>query len=474
MRASSLPALVLLLPATLLAAALAVLALAVPEAALVVMPLLVLAMLALLLYEIPMALVAVLVAVYGLALDVQLDMLVNTTGGGGAGGVAGLIGSAVVKVFPFLLTALLCLRYGFSSTINWPFLAFTAVAAVSLVVLPIGRISTNGEMVRSFIGSTAPFVLAFAQAPRNLWSALCKSVIFMPLLSAAVGLLLMPTGLVDAFDPQNLRFQGLHSPPFLAGFAITAIFACTLEYLRNWQPRWLVLGCLSLAVLLLTQARTPFAVVVLFLLTVMLAARGRVFPLKRKIDLAMGGMLPALVVLGPVLVFALDRILTGGDPTGAGGFNFSGRDVIWPYFVEAIEARPLFGYGLGAGKLLVDPEDPAIRLIRSNAAHNEYLRLSVDAGIIGCTLIFASIIAWIWTGTARLAPQEKTVLRASLLPVLLFCATDNTLIAGMGVVLFIWYTAAMARSRAEQRARPHGAGAPQWRGVQRRSLPRSA
>jgi O-antigen ligase len=470
MRASSLPALVLLLPATLLAAGLAVLALAVPEAALVAMPLLVFAMVALLLYEIPMALVAVLVAVYGLALDVQLDLLASE-----GGGTAGLIGSAVVKVFPFMLSALLCLRYGFSSTINWPFLAFTAVAAVSLVVLPIGRISTNGEMVRSFIGSTAPFVLAFAHAPRNLWSALCKSVIFMPLVSAVAGLLLMPTGLVEAFDPQNLRFQGLHSPPFLAGFTLTAIFACTLEYLRNWQTRWLVLGCLNLVVLLLTQARTPFAVVVLFLLIVMLAARGRVFPLKRKVDLAMGGMLPALLLLGPVMIVAADRIFgIAGDPRGSGQFNFSGRDVIWPYFVDAIEARPLFGYGLGAGKLLVDPEDPAIRLIRSNAAHNEYLRLSVDAGIIGCALIFVSIIAWLWTGTARLAPQEKTVLRASLLPALLFCATDNTLIAGMGVVLFIWYTAAMARSRAEQSARPHGAGAPQWRGVQRRSLPRGA
>ena len=157
--------------------------------------------------------------------------------------------------------------------------------------------------------------------------------------------------------------------------------------------------------------------------------------------------MPAAVVLGPLLILALDRFM-GGD---AGATNFSGRDVIWPYFLDAIENRPLFGYGLGAGKLIVNPEDPQIRLIRSNAAHNEYLRLAVDAGIIGCTLIFASIIAWVWGGTRGVRPSDRLVLRCALVAALLHSGFDNTLIASTAVIQFTWFAAALARARMERR-----------------------
>ncbi|MFC7541381.1 O-antigen ligase family protein [Siccirubricoccus deserti] len=237
----------------------------------------------------------------------------------------------------------------------------------------------------------------------------------------------------------------MHTPPFLAGFCVTAIFAATLEYLRGFRLTWLVIGGLDLAILLATQARAPFISVTLFLLLVFLLSGRKVFPLRRKVDLVMGGMVPGLVVLGPVLVFALDRFIGAAD-------NFSGRDIIWPYFIEAIEARPLFGFGLGAGKLIVNPEDPTIKLLRSTAAHNEYLRLSVDAGIIGCAAIFLSIIAWIWGGSRNAPPAEKLVLRAALLAALLHSAFDNTLIASTAVVQFSFFAAALARAREDGRA----------------------
>jgi O-antigen ligase len=431
----SLLALALALLAAMLLLALAIIE---PQLALAVMPAAVALMVALLFYEAPLLAVGLLVFVYGLAVDSQLDAM--STGGAAA------MGSAVVKLVPFAIAAMLCLRYGFSSAVNWPFLAFAVVLMVSIVVLPMGRVSTNGEMIRSFIGSVAPFVLAFAAAPRRVWSTFCKGIVFIPLLSAGAGLLIWPTGLHAAFDI-NWRFQGMHSPPFLAGFAVTAVFAATLEYLRSYRIRWLLLGGAALAVLLATQARAPLIAVMLFLGLVFLLADKRVLPLKRKVDLVMGGLLPGAILLGPVAIFAADRFLGGDD------VNLSGRDVIWPYFIDAIETRPLFGYGLGAGKLIVDPEDPRIRLIRSNAAHNEYLRLSVDAGIVGCAAIFAAIIAWVWIGTRRAAPADRLVLRAALVGALLHSGFDNTLIASTAVAQFTWFAAALARARLEARER---------------------
>ncbi|MGG5811210.1 O-antigen ligase family protein [Falsiroseomonas sp. CW058] len=435
------PALLFPVAALIIGSALMLLAIVQPQTALALLPALVALMLALLFYEAPLLAVVLMIACYGLAVDVQLDLL---TGNAGASATAAL-GSAVVKVIPFGIAAMLCLRYGFAPAINWPFLAFTAVAMVSLVVLPMGRISTTGEMVRSFIGSTAPFIIAFAAAPRSLWSALCKGVVLLPLVSVAFGLVTTVLGLHPAFD-QNWRLQGLHSPPFLAGFCVTAVFAATLEYLRTWQTRWLVLGGAVVAVLLATQARAPLGAVALFLLVVLFFSDRRTFPLKRKVDLLMGGLVPGALLLGPLVLFAAERLFAADGET-----RFSGRDVIWPYFIDAIENRPLFGYGLGAGKLIVNPEDPAIRLIRSNAAHNEYLRLAVDAGIIGCAVIFAAIIAWIWAGSRRAAPADRLVLRAALLGALLHSGFDNTLIANIGVIQFTWFAAAMARARLERR-----------------------
>jgi O-antigen ligase len=434
------PALLTALTALLAVTGLLMAAVVAPQAALAVLPAAAALMIALLFYEAPLLAVALLIGCYGLALDTQLDQM--ATAGAGAG--VGMLGSAVVKVIPFAIAAMLCLRYGFAPAINWPFLAFTVVAVASLVILPMGRISTFGEMVRSFIGSTAPFVLAFAAAPRRIWSALCKAVVLVPLISAVVGILVWPTGLNDAFD-FNWRFRGLHSPPFLAGFCVTAVFAATLEYLRGFRTRWLVLGGAALGVLFATQARAPLGAVGLFLVLVFALSDRKVFPLKRKMDLAMGGLLPAAVVLGPLLVLALERFIN------AEGYEvYSGRDVIWPIFLEAIENRPVFGYGLGAGKLIVDPEDPQIRLIGSSAAHNEYLRLAVDAGIVGTVLIIGAIIAWIWGGTREVGRTDRLVLRCALAGALLHTGFDSTLIASTAVMQFGWFGAALARARLER------------------------
>jgi O-antigen ligase len=400
----------------------------------VLLPGAVLALAALALYQFPVALAGVMVLTYGLAIDIQFEQM---TGGGGTAA----LGAAIVKVVPFAVAGMLLLRYGINSVINWPFMVFVAIAGLSLVILPIGRVAGFGDMARSFIGSTAPFVLAFALAPHRFWTALCRGVALVPLLSVLFGLVAEVVGFSPILDPAG-RLNGLHSAPFLAGFCVTAVFASTLEYLRNFRLRWLLLGGLNLAIMLGTQARAPFIATALFLLLVLVLSGERVFPLRRKVDLLMGGMVPALLLLGPALLYALQRF-TGESE------NLSGRDIIWPYFIDAIEQRPLFGFGLGAGKLIVDPEDPTIKLLGSSAAHNEYLRLAVDAGIVGCAAIFLSIIIWIWNGTRRARPADQLVLRCGLIAALLHSGFDNTLIASTSVMQFSFFAAALARARIE-------------------------
>jgi O-antigen ligase len=303
----------------------------------------------------------------------------------------------------------------------------------------------TAEMIRSFIGSTAPFALGFALAPQRVWTALIRGAALVPIVSALGGLVADIVGFYPVLGSFN-RFQGLHSAPFLAGFCVTAIFAATLEYLRGFRWQWLAVGAIDMAILLATQARAPLIAVVLFLALVFLLSNGKIFPLRRKVDLVMVGMVPGMLLVGLFLLFATDRFIGSG-----GEINYSGRDIIWPYFIEAIEARPLFGFGLGAGKLIVDPDDPTIRLLGSSAAHNEYLRLSVDAGVVGCAAIFISIIVWIWSGSRTAPPADRLVMRAALAAALLHSSFDNTLIATTAVMQFSFFAAALARGRMEGR-----------------------
>jgi hypothetical protein len=340
------------------AAAILIGAVALPERMLQLVPVIVLGFAALALYQFPRALALVLILSCGLGLDIQTEMM---------GGIGGSVGAAAVKTIPFALAGVLLLRYGPAREVNWPFIAFLAVAGLSIAILPIGHIATEMDMLRTLIGSTAPFALGFVLAPRKLWTLMIRGAMVVPIISAVASGVTTLAGLWPSFDVGG-RFQGMHIPPFLAGFCVTAIFAATLEYLRGFQLRWLVIGGIDLAILMLTQARAPLMAVALFLGLVFLLSGRHIFPLKRKVDLAIGGMVPGMLALGPALYFALDRV------AGMSG-DMSGRDIIWPYFLGAIRARPLFGFGLGAGKLIVNPEDPTIRLLGSNAAHNEYLRL---------------------------------------------------------------------------------------------------
>jgi O-antigen ligase len=410
-----------------------------PQYVMLLLPAAVAAIAALVFYQYPVVVVALLTLTYGLALDIQLDLLTGVgTGGSGEGGTMG----AVIKILPFALAGILLLRHGVTSAANWPFITYLAIAGLSLAILPIGRVAGFGDMVRSFIGSTAPFVLGFCLAPRRVWTWLVRGAALVPIISVVGSTFTTIAGVYPMLADTG-RFQGMHSPPFLAGFCVTAIFACTLEYLRSFRLRWLLLGGANVAVLLATQARAPFIAVGVFLLLVFLLSGNSILPLRRKVDLVMGGLVPSLLLLGPALLYALQRF-TGESE------NLSGRDIIWPYFLDAIEARPLFGFGLGAGKLIVNPDDPTIKLLGSSAAHNEYLRLSVDAGIIGCAAIFLSIILWIWHGTRRAAPADQLVLRCAMVAALLHSGFDNTLIASTSVMQFCFFAAALARVRLEQ------------------------
>jgi O-antigen ligase len=116
--------------------------------------------------------------------------------------------------------------------------------------------------------------------------------------------------------------------------------------------------------------------------------------------------------------------------------NWSGRDLLWPPFQQAAERSPWFGWGIGAGNAVIDPDSKLAMLIQAHAAHNEYLRMTVEGGQIGCFLLIALFIWWVVHHTRRLCPSDKAIMRLAFLALAAHAYTDNVLIATTACVFF--------------------------------------
>ncbi len=201
-------------------------------------------------------------------------------------------------------------------------------------------------------------------------------------------------------DSGGARLAGLGHPAFLANVCLPAIYACLIQLYREGRRGDLLLLIVNFLILVLTGAR----------------ATGR---LRRGGD----GHQPALDplhassrrVTGSVLVCAglamvPVLILLAGDLGDIRLFNvavndtanLSGRDLLWPSFENAAAQSPWFGWGIGAGNAVIPPEGRIAQLLHTWAAHNEYLRIEVEGGVIGETLLIALFVGWTIVHTRRL------------------------------------------------------------------------
>jgi len=101
---------------------------------------------------------------------------------------------------------------------------------------------------------------------------------------------------------------------------------------------------------------------------------------------------------------ALSRMVgtvNSDDPT-------TGRAQFWRGAIEVIKEYPLLGAGLGAFHVAYTRHDPLTGLLRLEQAHNDYLQVLADAGIVGGALGLLFVVALFRGGLARgVASDDK-------------------------------------------------------------------
>ena len=303
--------------------------------------------------------------------------------------------------------------------------------------------------LRSVAGSMAPFAFGFVRLPLSWCRAVVGAVIAAPFAVVLLGLVLAAAGLrpLYAFQDGALRLGASSLPAVLAGFCLTSIYALVLEQVRGARLWHLALLAGDGAIMLATGARGPLALAGIVILIAAVFIRTPAWPWASRAPVLFAALLaPSLAILAaPWLGFL--RLLTlaeQGDIT-----SLSNRTLIWPIYERAFDSSPWLGWGTGSGKVVVPVGTLLWKLLGTNAAHDEYLRMAVEGGVVGLGLLILLFVLWWRQGLRHMARPEARLMWLVLLAFAIHSATDNTLIATTASLTFTWATAVFIRAERE-------------------------
>jgi len=370
------------------------------------------------------------------------------------------------------------------NSIQWPVLGLIVLGLIQL--LPLRNAADNAglgfplshslsldpystrlvlvQLIALFIFFMA--ALTFTDSPRRLRTLARTITIF--------GFLLAMFGLTQSFTTDGTRVywfrqlsQSTAFGPFInrhhfAGYMELAVaiplgllFSGAIESYK--RPLYAFAAMLMGVSLIMTNSRgglISLAAEILFL--VVIAGPGS----KRR-DTSRGQRLRAVLLraslaTGLVIVLFVGVIAVGGadvfsrflgtvnaaDPT-------TGRSHFWSVTMDVIKAHPVIGSGLGSFSVIYTRYDSRNGMYRLEQAHNDYLQILSDGGIVGGLLGLTFLVILFRKGFARRNTEDKfrrgvaTGALAGCFAVLVHSAFDFTLHTTSNALLFL-ILAAMA------------------------------
>jgi len=171
------------------------------------------------------------------------------------------------------------------------------------------------------------------------------------------------------------------------------------------------------------------------------------------LKLGLSVLLLAAIIGGAVFVGG-DTSLNRVAETAAKGDLTTGRSNIWHVTIEVIKSNLPFGAGLGAFGVAYTPHDSMSGLERVEQAHNDYLQVLADAGIVG--LLIGAYFLFRMFVLGRDAVKIRNPYRrgialgalAGIFAILVHSLFDFVLHTTAVSVLFLMLTALLVASRS--------------------------
>lgn len=271
--------------------------------------------------------------------------------------------------------------------------------------------------VRSVFSLSATFLLLAGTPTEKDRNTMIRLLTALPIIMVVMGSIYEVVGIRTLFYVDFLgapRLQGSSIPAGLGTAGYLGSVAAMLGAAFLNKKIYLPLAFVNLIILVLSAARMPLALSVAICGYVYFVMVNRSFLMRAA---SVGAVIPAAA--GFVLLFG-ESILTR-----FGSESLSGRDLIWDALQRVADAYPYFGIGLGH-QILVIPGDVAF-LAQTMAAHNEYLRVTVETGYVGATVIFALIALMCVAIWLRPATGRNFAFVLMCVSFFVYCRTDNAI-----------------------------------------------
>lgn len=311
----------------------------------------------------------------------------------------------------------------------WPMLALLLMAGVQL--LPLGSGERRTITFDSFATVDAAvklfaFILffllfaTFVNTPERRKQTttvivLLSVVIALIGIGQTYGKVIWPRGAFGPFINRN-HFAGFLE--MAVGLIGARIISRTLQ-----RERLVLYICYLIVVcsgLILSASRGGYlslVAVILFLALMSLSTQGK------KTDAATGGRAVQLRLVGVLVLLIVmsfgTMFLTSSDELmkrfgkvqsdwGTGELadeKFDRRD-LWQTTLKIIKDHPLLGIGFGAYQYVYPRYDQSSGLLRVEQAHNDYLQLIADIGVLGVLVILAFVVLLFARGVAALQTPD--------------------------------------------------------------------
>jgi len=242
------------------------------------------------------------------------------------------------------------------------------------------------------------------------------------------------------------RLGGSVGPAFLGALAASGASAAAFLYGDRLRAGWLLLSATNVGIAALSGSRMAFIVSVAVTGFVVLAQRKNF--LFRFLVVVYGS-----AALGAFLVVFSDQIINRLMSQ-----TLSGREMIWNEVQGYIARYPKLGIGLGHQMDILSLN--ATVMTHTVAAHNEYLRFTVELGYIGATvfaLLFFSMLVVLMRSPRMRQPATFGVVAVAFL---IFSFTDNTFSVPHVFMLLVGAMIGASRVNGEVDVLPAGSAKP--------------
>ena len=182
----------------------------------------------------------------------------------------------------------------------------------------------------------------------------------------------------------GLAFEKAYAA-FICNLGLGVIFA---EFVAQRSYKYVIQSILVMIALMMTGKRTLFIIpIVALLIYVMLFSKNNKFIKLAGVGLGISACIIIAYTIIPEASLIIDRIINSG------GDVLSGRENFWNYAMDMFHQNPFFGRGFMSFNDFVFNQGFRYYGERWNyQAHNVYIQLLGETGIIGCGVIITLIV----------------------------------------------------------------------------------